>query len=102
MKRISLVTILAVLAFFLLFVTGCGDNGNGGGLPELSVEDCQTDARALQTAVVAFYFQAGKWPTLTGQGSDMIDWYAWDGTHSFVPSYILEVPYSDFLGRKER
>jgi len=59
-------------------------------------QDNQTDRWALQSAVYAFYYEAGKvLPTADGGAGD-IDWYASDGAgQTFIGGYLQSIPDSD-------
>lgn len=56
-----------------------------------SREQCMIDQLALQTAILAYYYHKGNWPTRTGSIPEKVEWFA----GSFVPSYILNVPDSE-------
>lgn len=89
-ELLIVLSILAVLAaVVVLALTGFIGRGESAA--------CEADEDAIQTAAVAFYYEAdGDWPTALGGDAADIDWDATDGDgNAFVPTYLTETPGTD-------
>ena len=88
---IELLIVLTILAILVATATISLTQFIGTG----ETEACHHDARALQSAVLAFRTQDSGWPTADGQGGDIVWDTDDDNGDEFMAKYVLAIPDSD-------